>query len=503
MQITNRIVVQSTVALLGVGFLALIVIIGMTFWLGERSQIYFDEVIEARDTRGAAVELRSALQAAESSQRGFLFTGNEIYLAPYETAKRQIRKQLTALKLSVAPYQDVASSVAQLETIITTKIAEIEETIRLKRARQDPAALAAVRTNRGKALMDEANVFFSGIIRTADDRLTTGVGEQRENAALLRWFAIIGGIVIVAVVGGATVTALRYMRALREARDAVDLLNAGLEERVRDRTADLAEMNEEIQRFAFIVTHDLRAPLVNIMGFTGELAETQASFEKMVRRLDPDGSSHDPDIVEARLAASEELPEAISFIKSSTAKMDSLIGAILKLAREGRRSPKPEPLDLGALLAASAAAVQHQVSQADGLITLDLEVASVVHDKLSLEQVFGNLFDNAVKYRSPKRPLSIAVKARVAPRDRITIEIADNGRGIADEDKERVFELFRRSGPQDQRGEGLGLAYVRTIMRNLGGDITMKSALEEGTVFRLNLPRVLRLADEEQPSAGL
>ena len=97
----------------------------------------------------------------------------------------------------------------------------MDQTIALKRDRQDADALAVVRTNRGKALMDEANVFFSGIIRAADERLTTSVGEQSANATWLRWFSIIGGIIIVVVVGGAAITVLRYTRELGVARDEV------------------------------------------------------------------------------------------------------------------------------------------------------------------------------------------------------------------------------------------------------------------------------------------
>src|SRR5687768_10381803 len=96
MSITNRFFVQSTIALLFVGFLTLLGIVGTTFWLAERAQVYFNEAIEARDTRGAAGDLRTALQTAESSQRGFLFTGNEIYLAPYGTAKTLAQRQLDA-----------------------------------------------------------------------------------------------------------------------------------------------------------------------------------------------------------------------------------------------------------------------------------------------------------------------------------------------------------------------------------------------------------------------
>lgn len=81
MPISSRFVVNSTIFLLLVGFLALLAIIGMTIWLGENAQRYVDEASQIRDVRISAVELRSALQSAESSQRGFLVGGNEIYLA--------------------------------------------------------------------------------------------------------------------------------------------------------------------------------------------------------------------------------------------------------------------------------------------------------------------------------------------------------------------------------------------------------------------------------------
>jgi signal transduction histidine kinase len=76
--------------------------------------------------------------------------------------------------------------------------------------------------------------------------------------------------------------------------------------------------------------------------------------------------------------------------------------------------------------------------------------------------------------------------------NRIEIEVEDNGRGIAASDHERVFELFRRSGTQNQPGEGIGLAHVRTIVRSLGGDITLRSELGVGTTFIITLPRDLR-----------
>ncbi len=495
MSLTARFFVQSTVALLLIGFLVLLAIVGTTFWLGERAQIYFSDVIQARDARSAAVELRNAVQTAESSQRGFLVTGNEIYLAPYSSAKTLAERQLEAVKGTLASYPNMAVPVERLATILREKFDEMDRTIALKRDRRDAEALAALRTNRGKTLMDEANVFFSGVIRAADDRLTTGVGEQRANATWLRWFSILGGIVIVVVVGGAAATVLRYTRDLGQARDQVTRLNTGLEQRVKDRTADLAKANDEIQRFAYIITHDLRAPLVNIMGFTSEFETSVTSLKALVDKSDAAGASSDPIVREARTAATVDLPEAIGFIRSSTKKMDSLINTILRLSREGRRTLKPERVDLRELIEVSLSALQHQVSQAAGTVKLELSVPSILTDKQSLEHIVGNLLDNAVKYRSTSRPLQIQVSTRAAPGNRMSLEVTDNGRGIADQDRERVFELFRRSGTQDQPGEGIGLAYVRTLVRNLGGDITVSSILDQGTTFQVVLPRMLQVSE--------
>ncbi len=489
MQSTNRLFVQSTIALLFVGFSALLGIIGMTIWLGDRAQVYFDDVIDARDTRSSAVELRNAVQSAESSQRGFLISGNEIYLAPYTTARIQARRQLIALQQSLSLHKETEIAAQRLSMIVDQKFVEMDETISLKRNRKDADALGLFRSNRGKALMDEANVFFSGVIRAADERLTTGVGEQKSNASMLRLVSLIGGVVILLVVAAVTLTVRRNTREIADARDEVTLLNSRLERRVKERTADLAQANDEIQQFAYIVTHDLRAPLVNIMGFTSEIEDGVKSLRELIDKTNALDGSSDPVVQNARSAAKADLPEAIGFIRSSTKKMDRLINAILKLSREGRRTLKMESIELAGIIEASASAVRHQLIEAGGEINQHLEVQSIITDRLSLEQVFGNLFDNAIKYRSPHRPLRIEVRTSLASDSRVSIEVADNGRGVADQDRERIFELFRRAGVQDQPGEGIGLAHLRAVIRNLGGDITVTSALDQGTTFRVVLTR--------------
>jgi signal transduction histidine kinase len=489
MPISSQLFVRSTLALLAVGLVALLAIVGTVIYLGERSQVYFNDVLEARDVRTAAVDLRNALRVAESGQRGFIVSGEEIYLENYERAKEVMPLRYETLKAMLSADQAATPALDELKQTIDEKISEMDQTIALERAGNHDEAVAVIRTDRGKDLMDNAIAFLTSVITNADQRQTDGVTEQRNNADWLRWVSVIGGIMIIVVVGGSALTVWNYTKELVQARDEVNALNAELEERVRLRTADLVQANDEIQRFAYIVTHDLRAPLVNIMGFTSELEESVRSVQALIERESETG---DDVSTQARLAATEDLPEAIGFIRSSTKKMDGLINAILRLSREGRRVLKAERIDVKQLIEAGVSSVAHQIAEADGEIEIDVNVPTISSDRLSIEQAVGNLLDNAVKYRAKDRPLRIKVRGGVAPGQIIVLDFEDNGRGIAEQDKERVFELFRRSGAQDQPGEGIGLAFVRTVVRNLGGDITMTSVLGEGTTFRVTLPRTLK-----------
>lgn len=487
MPITSKTFVRSTALLLLVGLLALLGIVGTTLWLGERTQVYFNEVIEAREARGSAVDLRSLLQDIETSQRGYIITLDEQYLDPYEEALPQIDEALARLDAVLLPYPQAAEPLQQLHDDVAFKLAEMASTVQL--AQQDRRAEAAevVRTDRGKEAMDRARAFFSGLIAAADARLDQGVEDQRGTANLLRIVSIVGALVIFAVIAGAIWAVLSYTQELANARRAVEEANSGLETRVQERTADLGKANEEIQRFAYIVTHDLRAPLVNIMGFTAEL-ETSVDAVKSYMEGQPPIES-DPIAEEARVAATQDLPEAITFIRAATRKMDGLINAILKISREGRRQLNPEPIELSEVVETGAAAVHHQISESEGEISTDIRVGKLITDRLSIEQTLGNLLDNAIKYQEPERALRVNIRARHIPGNRVVIEVEDNGRGIADTDHERVFELFRRSGSQNSPGEGIGLAHVRTIVRSLGGDISLTSTLGEGTTFIINLPR--------------
>src|ERR1700712_5014561 len=116
-----------------IGFLALFAMVGMTVWLGERSNTLFQNTALQRDSRIAAVELRDALRTAESSQRGYLLTGNEIYLAPFDTAKVRARDQISDLARRVSAASQPPPYLARLREAVGEKLEEMDQSVALKR----------------------------------------------------------------------------------------------------------------------------------------------------------------------------------------------------------------------------------------------------------------------------------------------------------------------------------------------------------------------------------
>jgi signal transduction histidine kinase len=471
--------------LIGGGLLVAIVL--SSFFLATATRSYFDDVTKLRAVRSAAADMLVLMTSAESGQRGYLLVQNESFLDPYQKAIEALPAQVDRLDRVSANQDTVKVPLDEIRRLIAEKVTEMQSTLNLASQGRVEDAVAIVRNESGFIVMQQLRDLLSNLTQQLDGHLIAGISDLRDSAGSLQYLTIGGGLLIILVVGGAIAVVLSHVRELDGARAEVLALNVGLEERVNERTEDLMQANREIQRYAYIVSHDLRAPLVNIMGFTSEL---DTSLKAVGTYVLADGEPlSESEVRDARLAVEEDLPEAIGFIRSSTKKMDALINAILKISRDGRRELKPERIDIGELLETTAASVYHQVSDAGGEVAISVDAArGLVTDRFSMEQVFGNLFDNAVKYKHPDRPLSLTVKAFPMGRSAIRIEVADNGRGIAQEDHERVFELFRRAGKQDKPGEGIGLAHVRSLVRNLGGEITVTSTLGGGSTFVIRLP---------------
>jgi signal transduction histidine kinase len=468
------------------GFLVLIAVSVITLVLVARDRDYTGWVNHTYEVEHQLSEFRTQLERTETAERGFLLTGDVAYLDAYERSAEQLPKLAGVLSQlthdNPVEIRNVALLQDLLRQVLTRQQAALEAVRGAAGQAVDPATL--IRSN--QAFISHIRQVAAAMVAEEARLLDRRTGVQGLNAEILGGVVLASGLMLAGIGFAAFLLMRRYAEDLGRSQAALRTLNEGLEDAVRARTTDLMRANEEIQRFAYIVSHDLRAPLVNVMGFTSELEVAMHALQTLSERVEAEA----PQLMsaDARAAVEQDLPESIRFIRSSTQKMDRLINAILKLSREGRRVLNVEPLSMQAVLEGVVASVRHQADERGAVVEIAPDLPDLRSDRLAVEQVFGNVVENALKYLKPGRPGQVRVSGRVAGLMNV-YEIADNGRGIDPKDHERVFELFRRAGAQDQPGEGIGLAHVRALITRMGGVITLQSALDQGTTFRISLPR--------------
>ena len=442
------------------------------------SQTYNREVRRALVTLGAADSVTLSILEMNSAQRGYILNRDEAFRKRFIQARSDLDRDLRALKSEYAVLDLPEGLEEEVEIAVNDRISAFNEINRMLIA--DDVAGAGRYSAEARLFTDNVRDAMRKVKQVTYDRL---YASQRAatTAGDRAYLLIIAGLVMACLlILGSIVLLVRRSGELEQANADVRQLAETLEHRVEERTADLAEANEEIQRFAYIVSHDLRSPLVNIMGFTAELEDAQRTMADYATAED---SAVPPDVREAIVT---DMPEAMGFIRAATGRMDRLIKAILQISREGRRTLTKDTIDLRALFEGIADSLSGQTDAAGATITVG-DLPEVEGDRTALEQVFGNLLDNAVKYLRPGVPGEIKVTGEQRGK-RVVIRVEDNGRGIAAHDRRRVFELFRRSGEQDRPGEGIGLAHVQALVRRLGGQIHVESELGEGSCFTVTLP---------------
>jgi signal transduction histidine kinase len=466
------------------GFAALLAAGGMVGFTLYRTQDHARWVAHTYDTREHISTLRGLVERMEASRRGYLLSNDPSIQKAFDRMVADEAPQIDAIRRLTVDNPAQQRNVAELDRLAAAHRAILIHSIAA--ARLDPAAGALMFQSDGSLpLVRGIRRKLEAMVAEEQRLLAIRTQAQRQGVVDLYVGLTIAGLIMLIVAIFSVSVIRRYTHSLLVSRNAITAAADQLEERVRERTRDLSRANEEIQRFAYIVSHDLRSPLVNVMGFTGELEAATRPLGELVERAEQEA----PEILteEARLAAREDLPEAIGFIRTSTQKMDRLINAILRLSREGKRVLSPGRIDLVQVNEQIVGALQHRLDELGAKVEVVEPMPPIVADRLAVEQILSNLVENAVKYLKPGRPGRIVVSAR-AERDRVVIEVADNGRGIDPRDHDRIFDLFRRSGTQDQPGEGIGLAHVRALAYRLGGLIDCRSALDEGATFILSLP---------------
>jgi PAS domain S-box-containing protein len=255
------------------------------------------------------------------------------------------------------------------------------------------------------------------------------------------------------------------------------------EDRMRLLT-ELERKNKELESLVYVASHDLRSPLVNIQGFSKNLQK----YTGQISELMTTASSLDELRAASSLIFTERIPRALQFIEAGSAKMDALIDGLLRVSRAGRVQLRPAEVDMQSLFQTILNAIAYQIESARAHVEILQPITNCYGDKNLLSQIFSNLIDNAIKYRSNDRPLEIRISSeRDARFARYAIE--DNGIGIAEENRDKIWEIFHRIGENSSiPGEGLGLTIAVRIVERHGGKIWVESKPGVGSKFLVELP---------------
>ena len=495
LELSERRLRRGLLAALALGGALLLLLVGMAGWLYAKNRQTSVWVEHTYAAQNKIADLATITERLETARRGYLLTPRDNFWRTYVDTRAVVRPHVAELTEFTSDNPRQARSARAIAELVELKLAHMRDTI--ERAHDGDA-------EGGRRAFAEQTAHVTEMLRArfaemrAEEQrlLDSRQGEADRNSRALLYTIIVVALLLAVLSVGTMLLMRRFADDLGRSQGALRRLNAELEERVRERTAELARTNEEIQRFAYIVSHDLRSPLVNVMGFTSELEQSLGALRRQLGDADANRPGTVPK--ETRDAIESDIPEAIGFIRSSSKKMDRLINAILQLSRQGRRTLTAEPLDLQALARGVADSLVKMSEQKCVDISVE-PMPPLSSDRLAVEQVLSNLVENAVKYSQPGRPGHVVVRGRESG-GRVLIEVEDDGRGIAPQDHERIFELFRRSGAQDTPGEGIGLAHVRALVYRLGGTIACISELGRGATFRVSLPA--RLAVDTQGRAA-
>lgn len=421
------------ILLFSAGLLVLTVISAGSVYLVNKARDDSKWVIHTIEAENQINALLLEIRRAESAARGYLLTQGADFKADHEKAVAAIIPALDKLTRLTRDNPDQRGNIEKLSAAIEIRLGQFKQELDFIGQNRPDKAIAQVREAASTDTTAEISKVAVSMIQE-EERLfrLRSVNSDRSQTLAASMTGIGSGLVVLLAMISIWLVR-RSVRARDEAETRLRDAYANLETVVDERTADLREANNEIQRFAYIVSHDLRSPLVNIMGFTSELEELGGDIFRRIGGLThvpADG----PPLADGEVTLegpdkqlSTDFSEALGFIKSSIAKMDRLISAILNLTREGRREFVPEKIDTRELIEAIVSTLAHQSAEAQAEIHV-APLPDLVSDRLALEQIFSNLIDNAIKYLKAGAPGEIRIRGRTKLGYAI-FEISDNGRG--------------------------------------------------------------------------
>jgi signal transduction histidine kinase len=291
-------------------------------------------------------------------------------------------------------------------------------------------------------------------------------------------------------------TSRRLLEAERQqARFQSDLVRHAAELAQTNET--LRQQTQENETFIYSVSHDLRAPLLNLQGFSKELTHACDDLRAAVRQCSLSMQQRQ----QIEWIVDEDIGEALHFLQTAVLRASHIIDALLRLSRVGRVEYRRQQVDVRDIVQRVIDAMQATIRDRRARIVVQA-LPPVWGDPTALEQIFANLIGNAINYLSPARQGIVEIGTAPAPLGVQTLRIfyvKDNGLGIPEVAMPRLFNAFQRLHGNVAGGEGIGLALVRRMVERHGGRVWAESAEDVGTTFYVSLPDAAAPSRDEQP----
>jgi signal transduction histidine kinase len=478
-----------------------------------------------------AHEMLATAVDAETGIRGWTATGDAAFAVPFERAARELPGKVALLQALVQNDPGQQPPADRIGTGAAAVLAWHRKSAALLRAGDRAAAVSRLKTQEDKRRMDDLRREVAAFLAEEERLGEARARELRQARDTLGGLFVLGGVTAFLVTG---LIAYFFSRGIGQRLRAVsenarrlggseplgrplagtdemahldhaihklaDVLataarreredRANLERRVLERTADLtrsnrelAQRNRENETFVYSVSHDLRSPLVNLLGFSKELSVTGQELRALLAddRLPADVRQRGHDLIDGGMA------ESIQFIQTAVARLSGIIDALLRLSRAGRVQYQWRAVEMNSVLARVVEALRGTMAERGAAVTVN-EIPEVWGDATALEQVFANLIGNALNYLDPARPGVIEVGVVPGSADEVIYYIKDNGRGIPEAGRDKVFRAFQRLHPDAPKGEGMGLTIVSRVVERHGGRVWFESAVGQGTTFYVSLP---------------
>lgn len=416
-------------------------------------------------------ETFSLLKDVEVDQREYMLTGDAAFLDAFNKSRNNVWNQIGRVQSETDANKRLHYSIEVLKTVIEEKFREVEKTNELRQSGGLEAASAAVKNDFGKQPMDDIRRLITQMINT--ERTTLQDNESRTKASFQITVSVFAGVLLLNFFFVFFIRFFMQREAAEHEREERRFreLNIELERRVEQRTEELQRSNEDLQQFAYMVSHDLKEPLRMVASYTELLQRRYAG------KLDTDAD------------------EFIGFAIQGVRRMSAMIEDMLAYSRAAEL-PTDQTAAANAQDALNAALdnLRIRIEETGAAVTSD-RMPIVDFDSMRLSQIFQNLIGNALKYRGTAPPtIHIGVAEK---RGETVFWVRDNGIGIEPEHRDKVFGVFQRLHGREYEGTGIGLATCKKIVERRGGRIWFESEPGKGSTFYFTVP----VRTEEKKSA--